>query len=131
METDLNRKIKKTTEIIALAIKTQKPELLRRSIETLKKLTALPDAEDTHSDEKVNGLLEDCPLSLAEEAKLGIRIYSSLLEKEITLGQDISWEEIRKLTKSRIEKDSLRAVVEVQQAFGGKIVEIRKTQNTV
>ena len=126
METNPDRRISKTVEIIAFAIKNQKPELLRKSIETLRKLAG---TKGICFDKKVNGLLEDCPLFLAEKAKLGIRIYSNLLGKEITLGQNISWKEIKKLINSRIEKDSLRAIVEIQQAFGGEIVEVKKDQN--
>jgi len=72
--------------------------------------------------EKIYEAIEECPVSLIEEAGYCLTVKSAMLGREIVLGKDIPWQEVISLLQKGVKGEGLQSVLETRELFEGKVV---------
>ncbi|HUO78326.1 MAG TPA: hypothetical protein VMU21_12200 [Thermodesulfovibrionales bacterium] len=72
--------------------------------------------------DKIYEAIEECPVSLIEEAGYCLIVKSALLGREIILGKDIPWQEVISLLQKGLTGKDLMTVLETRELFEGKVV---------
>jgi len=112
----LTDRYKKGLEIADKAIQTSDAALLRECLMQFKKINAPSDI--------LQEAIGNCPFDLIKQADVIIEIQSGILGRNISLGSEISWEEIALLKEKRITGKDLRKVIEAKSLFSGEITEV-------
>lgn len=115
-------RIAKGITITQSAIENSDAAAVRSCIHNFRKLGATP--------EKMLEAVQNCPMSLAGKAGIAVTIESAVLGRRITIGKDISWEEVAKLCESNVTGDSLKTVMFARDEFNGKIESITPAEQT-
>lgn len=71
--------------------------------------------------------LEECPISLIDQAGIEIKVHSSLLNSEISIGKDITWGEAAILVENQTGKEEIEKILEVKSVFEGKLTGIERS----
>lgn len=81
--------------------------------------------------EVLHEALEDCSLALLKQSGFKLQIFSGVLQKEISFGSALSWEEVQLIVNNGLSGEYLRSVLTAKEIFvPGAFIEFVEPVNT-
>lgn len=75
--------------------------------------------------------LKDCPLGLLNRSGFNLKIFSEVLQKEIILGDTLSWDEVDLIARHGLSGESLKTVLSARDIFNpGAFIESIEAMST-
>lgn len=115
---DLENRYEKGIKITYDSIKNGDAKKLLECVKQFRKINTPPEI--------IFKALEECPISLIDQAGIEIKVHSNLLNREIRIGKDITWGEAAILVENQTGKEEIEKILEVKSTFEGKLTGIER-----